>query len=117
MYTIYNADHGYVVSRNASIEEAAIALLSDDGYEFEISPDESGVGHRLWISATSRNSASYNGLVESSICSPIDDLEKATEDIYWRVVKSGYWDSPMVMTDAEYDQMVIDSALDEAEPN
>lgn len=112
-YTIVDTNSDIIRARGATAAEAAAELLSHDGHEYEVRAAEGG-GHSLWVSRFSRNSACYDGLTRSVIYSPLDDAAEAEADIYNRVIASGHWTNPFVMTDAEHDAAEADRLIDDA---
>lgn len=102
-YTILNSNSGEIEQRGATVAEAAQALLGYDGHEWEIRKSETG--HDLYVSRYSRSSTAFDGLHKSTIYSLDDDPANAEDDIFARVIRSGHWTRPEVMTDASYDAM------------
>lgn len=107
-YTIINSNSGLVEDRGVSLETAARELLGYDGFEYEIRRADDGRGYELWVSRFSRNSTCYNGLTRSVVFSISDDEAAATAEIYQRVIESGHWTGPDVITDEQYDRMIAE---------
>lgn len=107
-YTILNRQ-GDVIGRSLSLPEAMDAILSDDGYEWKISPNVRAPGWSLWHSSFSRNSPSYCGLIKTVIGSGSDDADEARNDIAEKVVASVEMflgRGAAAMTDDAYDAMI-----------
>jgi len=84
-YTITNR-HGDIEARDCSLAEAADAILTYDGYTYDIRPAADG-GFVLWVSQFSRNSPLGNRpLVKSVIYSLRDDRAGAVDQIHHRVI-------------------------------
>ena len=81
MTTTYTVRDHEEVTRGLTAVEAADILLTQDGHEYEIRPEEDGVGYRLWNTAFSRNSTAYNGLRKTVIYSLAQALEQAEAEI------------------------------------
>lgn len=90
-YTVTNR-HGDVEARDCSLADAADAILTHDGFAYDIRHAADG-GFELWISQFSRNSPLGNRpLVRSSVYSLRDDRAAAVEQIHHRVIAlAGAW--------------------------
>jgi len=96
-YTVLDA-HGDVQDRGLDLEAAAHMVLTYDGYEYEVRPDDDG-WLSLWISQARRNSyGGPRGLTKSVISGN-------TEDEIWRqvIANAWWWQGCDVLADADYD--------------
>jgi len=91
-YLVTHID-GDVLGEKLTTEQCAIALLTYDGYGYEI--DKTEFGWELLISSGSRSGSSGLGKFRSSSLAPIDpelSAEQAQQLIFAEVVKmSGDW--------------------------
>ena len=96
------------VRTGMSAREAATELLSDDGAEWEIR-DEADAGFALWH----RKPNAGKRWTKTVIYSVETDLAAAENEIFERVIASGYWDLDdlFVGTDDQYRQMMADNYL------
>lgn len=93
------------VRTGLSAREAATELLSDDGAEWEIR-DDGDEGYSLWH----RKPNAGKRWTKTVIYSVETDRSAAENEIFERVIGSGYWDRDdlFVGTDDQYRQMLAD---------
>lgn len=122
-YTITNGSPE--VERGLSLEEAAIALLEHDGYEFQIRrasregykslAEARERGWELWRTARSQNSYGGNGGYQRhAIFSLKVDEAEARADIFTQVVSCGHYEhgDTFVYTDEDYDRIEAEARAD-----
>lgn len=107
-YTVYRPSSDNTIS-DLTAAEAAIELLQNDGYRYEIHLEDDV--YNLFV--TKRSVNSYGGpgaLTKTVIYSVADNLADAEAEIYTKVINSGLWenDSLDVMTDADYVEMMAE---------
>lgn len=102
-YTVFRADDSSVIEgRGLSLREAADALLTADGYAYELRTDPT-FGFELFISDGSRNSTRG---ARNMISAALGGYYGDTEDEVWRKVVVDEWRGYEAMTDEAYDDMV-----------
>jgi hypothetical protein len=110
-YTVINPNTGEVLGRGLSATDAAAAILTDDGYAYEVR-ERGDIGHyELFVSDGSANSTRGARHMNSTILS-IGGCYAAGRDAAWaelagRVLTAG-WNGPEAMTDAAYDAMLAE---------
>lgn len=113
-YTVI--DHnGDVLDSGLTTTQAMHAILTDDGHQYEIRPEEDGDGFRLWTSTYSRNSTAWSGLKESVVYSLKTDADEAELEIAEKVIAAGWPRKPEAMTDESHAAMMAELATDEDE--
>lgn len=90
LYSISHDCSGDTIGTNLTAEQAAIELLTYDGYGYEIELND---GYwTLYVSSGSRNSTCGLGEFRESICSLSSDEETARAEIFEEVIaESGSW--------------------------
>ena len=114
-YTLISSN-GDVIDRNLSVEEAARAILSDDGklYEVRHSGDESTLfvtAHSVnWSGGAGPFNMAWDG--PSPYGKPIVEFGGSEEErearVWQRVVTASWGSGPEAMTDGAYDEMLAD---------
>jgi len=91
LYLIAHDDiNNSVIGTNLTAEQAAIELLTYDGYGYEIELNDGF--WTLYVSSGSRNSTLGLGEYRESIFSTEDDEERARAEIFEEVIaESGSW--------------------------
>lgn len=115
-YTVYRPEDSSDPQRGLTLEQAADALLTADGYEYEIRED-TGLrpGWTLFISRRSRNAfGGGRGLLQSRFFSLEPDYATAAAEIY-RAVITDTWHGQEAMTDADFDEMKARAAADDVD--
>jgi folylpolyglutamate synthase/dihydropteroate synthase len=106
-YTTIDAD-GYVLERGISLVEAADTIMTSDSREWEIREDENG-GFTAW----SRQQVANRPWAATVIHSFKADRAEAEAEICEKIVTSMRWPGHCeAMTDAEYDEMMAQVAID-----
>lgn len=111
-YTVTNPNSGALLGRGLSVTEAADAILTHDGYAYEVR--EMGAGHyELFVSDGSANSPRGARHLNSTILSIggcyAADAEAAWRELAGRVLTAD-WEGPQAMTDADYEAALADQA-------
>ena len=110
-YTTIDAD-GYVLDRGLSLAEAADAIMTSDSREWEIRPDGDGLGVTAW----SRQQVANHPWARTAIYSGHTDRAAAEQEICKKIVTSERWAGHCeAMTDAAYDEMMAQVAIDNGE--
>lgn len=107
-YTVFDANDTSTAERGLTAVEAMDRILTDDGYEYEIRPEEDGIGFRLWHSRSSRNSTGPRGMVKTVAFSLAADRAAAEQEIALKVIYAGWPRLPEAMTDASFDAMMAE---------
>lgn len=94
-----------VLGRHLTAAEAAAEILTHDGREYDIRPEQDG-GFTLW----SRQEVANRGWTRTVIYSAADTMAEAEAEIFGRVIAAGWDRHPDAMTDADYDAMMADLA-------
>ena len=106
-YTTIDTD-GYVLDRGISLVEAADAIMTSDGREWEIREDKDG-GFTAWSRQQVAN-LPWGATVLYSIKS---DRAEAEAEICEKIVTSERWSGHCeAMTDAAYDEMTAQVAIE-----
>ena len=106
-YTVFRSNDSSRATSRLTLEEAAHELLTADGHDYEIRPDEpfsDGTPWlRLWVTQFSRNSPLGSEPMRGAL------IWGETEQEIWRqVIEERDWHSLEAMTDTQYDQMLAD---------
>ena len=116
LYTVYNSNNGNVILRGASVEDAAHAMLTDDGYRYEVrrmvEADETGPAcWELWVSDGSENSTRSARHLHSTVlrygvvyAKDRDRAWKEFAELVVRYERAG----TQAMPDADYDEMLTE---------
>ena len=109
-YTILDND-GYVMDRGVSLCEAADAIMTSDSREWEIREDKDG-GYTAW----SRQQVANWPWAATAIYSFAATRDEAEREICEKIVNSEHWAGHYeAMTDADYDAMMAQVAIDNGE--
>lgn len=105
-YTVLNCN-GEFLYGGCTAADAAHAVMTYNGHEYEIRRAEDGNGWELWTTKFSRNSTCYRGLSKSTLYSVESDEAKASAEIYAKVIRhaigdSNWWEGLDVVNDADY---------------
>lgn len=112
LYTVIDRN-GTVIGESLTAVEAMHEILTDDGHEYEIRPEEDGEGHRLWTSTYSRNGTAWNGISKSVVFSLEGDAERAEQEIAERVIAADWPRKPSAITDEQQAELVLAADKDE----
>lgn len=103
-YTVFSADDSSDAKGGLSLQEAAIRLLTADGYDYEIRAENDGKGWRLWLSRVSQNASGPRGFGKSIYFSLHTDETEATTEIFGQAVVDN-WHGLEAMTDEQFARM------------
>jgi hypothetical protein len=101
-YTVVDSN-GDVLDRGLTVAEAAHIILTDDGREYAIRPDDDGCW-TLW----SRQQVANKGWSPTVVYSFEDDRDLAESEIFQKVVDSDWPHHPEAMTDEQYMAGTVD---------
>jgi len=99
-YTIERTDGQ--VERGLTLEQAADAIMTYDGHEYEVRRDRDGL--TLWVSQFSRNSTLGGRPLVKSV------IRAASHDDLYRAVlkKAEWWNGQTAYTDEAYDVLLTE---------
>lgn len=109
-YTVFSNTTGEAIKRQLSLEDVAIELLSRDGREFAIRPED-GI-FRLWLS---RDGGANRELEPTGITSRLNDAAAARYNILQLVTYGENWFGASALPDDLYDSFTADGY--QAEPS
>ncbi len=100
-YTVFDGNGN--ARPGLTLSEAGEALLTADGYTYEIAPDADGDGFRLFRSKASSNAAGPRGMRASVFFSLEAERAAAEAEIYARVVAhDSDWHGWQAMEDNQF---------------
>lgn len=88
----------------ASVRDAAVMILGDDGHDFEIRADEDGDGFSMWQSRLG-GGGRKGGMVRLLLGSAAPTEAEAEAEIYAEVVRQSERYGFTVLTEVEYEQV------------
>ena len=101
-YTVFHQEDERNASTGLSLEEAATALLTYDGHDFEIRSADDGC-FELWHTPFSRNGTlGGRPMVQTVIYSIKTVWVDAEADIFEQVIDCGHWAPMIALPDAAY---------------
>ena len=112
-YTILDSSSGEATHTGCTAYEAMAEILTDDGHDYEVRPEDDGEGFRLWTSTYSRNSTVWSGLTKSTIYSLQADEGTATQEIAEKVINAAWPRKPEAITDERYAEMMAELAAEQ----
>jgi hypothetical protein len=105
MYTVFHTDDLREPETGLSLEQAASALLTNDGHDFEIR-DDGDAGFSLWHTPFSRNGTlGSKPMVQTVIYSIKGSRQEAEADICQQVIDKG-WGPMKAMLDSDFAEMI-----------
>lgn len=100
-YTVIDHNSGEPLDRHLTAAEAAHIILTDDGRDYDIRPDEDS-GWALWA----RQQVANRGWERTVVYSIDDDRERAEAEIWQKVIDARWPRHPEAMTDDQYARML-----------
>lgn len=96
--------NGETIDTDLTAAEAAQAILSDDGQDYEIRPSSDYPGFDLWT----RKQVANRGWHKTVIFSLETDADKAEAEICERVIHANWQNEPFAMTMEAYKEMLAE---------